>query len=356
MKTLLDDPKIFAEQDTLDVYSSIASMGQLFESAWHDSQFVSLNFEPNDIKNIVFVGMGGSNLPAHIVLSLSPLLLKVPFEIVANYRLPQYSSEETLVVLTSYSGNTEEILSCGQDAAKRHCKVVVISSGGKLKDLALNEHWPLILLDDKLNRSHVPRYGIGLLLGAVMGLTTRLNPENYRYVDPKEIVRTIDKSLDLLRTDEPTDNNPAKLFAIKNKGMSLIIISANHLTGVGKISSNYINETSKTFSTHFSIPDLNHHLLEGLLYPISLKDHSRFILLNSSLYPEIIQKRFQLTKDILIKQNYQLTVIKPESTEIVDQVFESLVFLVMISYYLSIVNKQDPGTNPWVDFFKKQLT
>jgi len=96
--------------------------------------------------------------------------------------------------------------------------------------------------------------------------------------------------------------------------------------------------------------------MEGLAYPISLKDSVRFILLNSSLYPDVIQKRFQITKDVLIKQNYQLTVIKPESTEILSQVFESLVFLVMISYYLSIVNKQDPGTNPWVDFFKKQLT
>jgi len=96
--------------------------------------------------------------------------------------------------------------------------------------------------------------------------------------------------------------------------------------------------------------------MEGLSFPLSLKDHTRFILLNSSLYPELIQKRFQTTKDILIKQNYQLSVIKPESSEITSQVFESLVFLTMISYYLSIVNKQDPGTNPWVDFFKKQIT
>ena len=356
MKTLLDDPKNLGRYDTLGVYDSITSIGQQFESAWHDSQFVSLNFEPEKIKNIVFAGMGGSNLPAHIVQSLSPLILKLPFEIISNYRLPQYTSKETLVILASYSGNTEEILSCGQDAIKRQSQNIVITTDGKLKELALTEHWPLILLDEKLNRSHDPRYGIGLMLGAVMGLMTRLYPEASRFVNPKEIVRVIEKSLDLLNRDRPTNNNPAKSFATKNRGQSIIIFSANHLSGVGKISANFFNETSKSFSSHFSIPDLNHHLLDGLIFPITLKDHTRFILLNSSLYPEIIQKRFQITKNILLKQNYQLTVIKPESADLVSQVFESLVFLIMISYYLSIVNKQDPGTNPWVDFFKKQLS
>ena len=356
MKTQLDDSKTMAQYDSLGVYDSIVSLGQQFESSWHDSQFVSLNFEAENIKNIVLAGMGGSNLPAFVIQSLSPLLLKVPFEIVANYRLSQYVSTNTLVILVSYSGNTEEIISCAQDAEKRQSKVVIITAGGKLKELALGKHWPIILLDEQLNRSHIPRYGIGLMLGAVLGLSVRLNQEAFRFVDPKEIVRVIDKSIDMLRTDRVTDDNPAKLLAIKNKGMSIIIFSANHLSGVGKIASNFLNETSKTFSANFSIPDLNHHLLEGLSFPLTLKDHTRFILLNSSLYPDVIQKRFQITKDVLIKQNYQLTVIKPESSEITSQVFESLVFLVMISYYLSIVNKQDPGTNPWVDFFKKQLT
>jgi len=356
MKTLLDDSKIYGQYDSLDVYDSILSIGEQFETAWHDSQFVNLNFEPDQIKNIVLAGMGGSNLPAYIVHSLSPFLLKVPFEIVSNYRLPQYTNKDTLVILTSYSGNTEEIISCAHDAAVRQCKTVVITTGGKLKETALSEHWPLILLDEKHNRSHVPRYGIGLMLGAVMGLTVRLNQEAFRFVDPKKILQTIEVFINQYKSDRLSTDNPAKTFALKNKGFSIIIFSANHLSGVGKISANYFNETSKTFSSFFSIPDLNHHLMEGLTFPISLKDNTRFILLNSDLYPEVIQKRFLISKDALLKQNYQLTVIKPESKDITSQVFESLVFLMMISYYLSIVNKQDPGTNPWVDFFKKQLT
>lgn len=355
MKSFLDDQKNFNQFDTLSVYDSIQLLGQQFESTWHETQFLSLNFEPNNIENIIFVGMGGSSLPAHLILSLSPLLLKVPFEIVSNYRLPQYVTKKTLVILVSYSGNTEEVLSCAQDALKHQSKILVITSGGKLKDFAIQEHLPIVLIDDNLNKSHIPRYGIGLLIGAIFGIMTRMNPESYKFVDPKKIVHVIERSLESLNKEQPTNNNSAKIFSIKNKGQAILIITANHLNGIGKISGNFINETSKTFSAYFTIPDINHHLMEGLAFPVNLKDNFRFILLNSSLYPEIIQKRFQITENVLIKQNYQLTVIKPESSEIISQVFESLVFFIMISYYLSIVNKQNPGSNPWVDFFKKQL-
>ncbi len=333
----------------------MSNLAQQFESAWHDSQFVNLNFGPEKIENIVVAGMGGSNLAAHIAQSLSPFLLKIPFEIIANYRLPSFVNKKTLVILVSYSGNTEETLSCAQDVKQRQSPAVVITTGGKLKDFAIKEHLPLLLLDEKLNHSRVPRFGLGLMLGGLLGLLVRLNPESFRHIDTKDIERTIERCLDSQKLEIASTINPAKSLALKNKGQSVIIFSANHLNGVAKTASNFLNETSKTFSTWFSLPDLNHHLMEGFTFPTSLKDNTRFILLDSSLYPEIIQKRLKLTKEILLKQKYQLTVIKPESVDIISQVFESLVFLVMFSYYLSIVNKQDPGTNPWVDLFKKQL-
>lgn len=355
MKTPLDDPKNYNQFDPSGAYRSLTFMGQQFETAWHDSQFVNLGFEPGSLKNIVVVGMGGSNLAAHIISSLSPLLLKIPFEIVANYRLPSYVDKNSLILITSYSGNTEETLSCAQDAKQRHCHNVVITTGGKLKDFALTEHWPLVLLDNKLNPSRVPRLGLGLMLGATFGLFVRTNPEAYRFVDPKEITRIIDRGLEGLGQSLPSESNPAKALAQKNKGQSLILFSANHLDGVAKAATNFINESAKTFSASFNIPDLNHYLLEGLTFPTQLKDNTRFILLDSALYPKVIQKRFNLTKEMLIKQKYQLTVIKPEAADIVSQVFESLVFFVMFSYYLSIANHVDPGDNPWVDLFKKQL-
>lgn len=356
MKSVLDDPKTYKQLDTSSIYDSLSKIGRQFESGWHDAQFANLAIELDDINNIVFVGMGGSNLSAKIVHSLSPLILTVPFEVVANYRLPAYSSKSTLVILASYSGNTEETMSCAQDAVRRGCKIVSITTGGKLKDYSILEHIPLIHIDDKFNPSHSPRAGIGITTGALVSLLIRINQKAYTHFDTKEISHTIERSVDLTSQTKSASENPAKILAQKHRGQGVIIFSANHLDGISQVASNFINESAKSFSAHFSLPDLNHHLLEGMEFPLSLKDNISILMIISSLYPEKIQKRFEITKEILLKQKYHVTVIKPESEDLVLQTFESLVFLIMFSYYLSIVNKVNPGSNPWVDYFKNKLT
>lgn len=353
---LLDNPKIYQQIDSDDLYGSLAKFGRQFESGWTAAQFASLNFEMNKIKNIVFVGMGASNLSAYIAHSLAPFLLNLPFEIVSNYRLPAYSDKSTLVILASYSGNTEEVFSCALDAKKRGCYPIVIASGNKLVTLAETEHYPLIRLDEKFNPSHSPRAGLGLSIGALISLLIRLHPSSQKNFDSKEIIRTIERVLDMVSLYKDTAENPAKTLAAKHKGQGIIIFSANHLEGVGRSAANYLNESAKTMAENFSFPDLNHHLMEGFLYPQGLKDQSSIIILNSSLYPEVLQKKIVLTKDILLQQKYRVTVIKPETSDPVLQVFESLVFLISFSYYLSIVNKVNPATNLWVDYFKNKLT
>ncbi|KKS92707.1 MAG: Bifunctional phosphoglucose/phosphomannose isomerase [Candidatus Collierbacteria bacterium GW2011_GWC2_43_12] len=352
---ILDNLKIYKQLDEQDLYGSLTKLGRQIESGWTSAEFVSLNFDPEKIRNIVFAGMGGSNLAAHTALALSPLLLRVPFEIVANYRLPSYSDKNTLVILSSYSGNTEEILSCAQDATMRGCPSVVITTGGQLQTTVNKNKLPLILLDQKFNPSHTPRAGIGLSLGAVLGLLIRLNPSSQKYFDLKEIIRTVERVFDMVNIHKETSENPAKSLAAKHKGSGIILFSANHLTGVGKTIANYLNESAKTMSHSFVFPDLNHHLLEGFTFPAGLRDQTNIIILNSSLYPEVIQKRIHITKDILTQQKYKVTILNPETTDITNQVFESLVFLIMFSYYLSISNKVDPITNPWVDYLKNKI-
>lgn len=352
---VLDNPKIYHQLDEQDLYASFTKSGRQFESGWTAAQFVNLNFDTEKIKSIVFTGMGASNLAGYLAQSLSPFLFHVPFEVVSNYRLPSYADQNTLIILSSYSGDTEEILSCAEDASMRGCQRVIITSGGKLHSLANSENIPLILLDKKLNPSNAPRAGLGLSLGAVIGLLLRLNPPAQKYLNQKEIVHTIDRVLEMVNVYKPQSDNPAKSLAAKHRGRAVIIFSANHLSGVGKSATNYLNETSKTFSTAFNFPDLNHHLLEGFSFPLGLKDQANIIILNSLLYPEVIQKRVSLTKDILLQQKYLVTVLKPETNDVISQAFESLVFLIMFSYYLSIANKVDPTPNPWVDYLKTHL-
>ncbi len=352
----LDNHKSYRQQDPDNIYDSLSKFGRQIESGWHHAEFANLDFDPDNIQNIVFTGMGGSNLSAEVVHSLAPFLLSIPFEIVANYRLPSYAGKKTLVILSSYSGNTEEIISCAQDASMRSCPSVCLTTGGKLKEVSQTQQLPLIELDEKFNPSRSPRAGICLSLGAVIGLLLRLNPPAKKYFNKKDIIQTVDRIIDMVNIHKDTQENPAKSLAQKHKGQGIIFLSANHLSGLGKVFGNYLNETAKTFAVHHSFPDLNHHFLEGLLYPTSLKDDLSFLILNSGVFPEVIQKRIRITRDVLLKQKYRVTVIKPETADPVLQIFESLVFLMMFGYYLGIVNKVNPASNPWVDYLKSQLS
>lgn len=352
----LDNPKNYQQIDEQNLFDSITRFGRQFESGWTAAQVANLGFDIDKIENIIFVGMGGSNLSAYVAQSLSPFLLRLPFEIVASYRLPVYASKNTLVILSSYSGNTEETISCIQDAKMRSCKTILITSGGKMKELAEVDHLALVQLDEKFNPSRAPRAGVFLSLGATLSLLTRLNPPSQKYFNLRDTIHTIERVLDMVNIHKETVDNPAKSLAAKHKGQGVLFFSANHLVGVGNTITNYLNESAKSMCLSFSFPDLNHHLLEGFTFPTDLKDSFSLIVLSSSLYPEVIQKRITLTRDILLQQKYRVTVIKPETGDAIQQVFESLVFLIAFSYYLSIVNKVNPATNPWVDYLKNKLT
>lgn len=354
-KSSLDDLREYGHYDKNGVYETIQKFPIQFENSWHQSEFIQLGFDPEKIENIIFAGMGASNLAGKIIQSLSPYLLKIPFEVISNYRLPLYVNKKTLVILSSYSGTTEEIISCAMDAKKRKIPTVVITTGAQLRDIAIEEHWPLIKLDAKLNVSGSPRMGLIMSLGASIGLISRFNKDSSSYLDPKSFIQTIEKAVDSGNRNRDTKINPSKILAQKHLQQGVIFVSANHLDGVADSIKNYINESAKSFSMSLHIPDMNHHMLDGLIYPAALKDSTKFIILNSSLYPSAIQKRVAITQETLTKLKYQVTIVKPESDNPISQVLESLVFFIWFSYYLSIANKVDPNTNPWVDYFKKNL-
>ena len=351
----LDDVKEFNNHDKNGVYETITKFGHQFESGWHEAEFVQLGFDTDKVKNIIFVGMGASNLAGKIILGLSPYLLKVPFEVVSNYRLPSYADRNSLVILSSYSGNTQEVISAGMDADKRGSNIVAITTGGQLHKVAIEESWPLIKLDQKFNVCKAPRMGLMLSLGASICLMNRLNPASSQYIDTNAFLHVIEKAIDAGNRNRDSKTNAGKSMALRHQQQGVIFIAANHLTGVSESVKNYVNESAKTFSTAFTIPDMNHHLLDGLIYPMSLKDNLKFVIINSSLYPQVIQKRIQITQETLSKLKYQVTIVKPESENPISQVLESLVFFTWFSYYLSIANKVDPSSNPWVDYFKKHL-
>lgn len=354
-KSNLDNPKTYEKLDKHQVYESIISFPKQVSQTWTEISYSSGLNKCSLAENIVISGMGGSALGGRIIQSLGQFILNQPLEVVNNYRLPDYVDEKSLVILSSYSGNTEETISCAKDALKRHAQVFIVSTGGKLSELAKKHNLPSYIFIPQNNPSSQPRLGLGYSITSQLGLLSHCKFIHFSENDMESIVDHLNTLTPSLEKNQPESKNPAKSLAQKLKGRGVVFISANHLTGTAHAVKNMINENAKTFSISFELPELNHHLLEGLMLPRELKNNLHFLMLNSDLYPEIIRTRLEITKDVFTRLGYPVTVIKPDSSQPLLQVYETLYFGEFLSYYLSLLNSIDPGPIPWVDYFKEQL-
>jgi glucose/mannose-6-phosphate isomerase len=150
-------------------------------------------------------------------------------------------------------------------------------------------------------------------------------------------------------------NNLAKEMAKNLFNKSVWYVGAEHLSGSAHAAANQTNENSKRFAAYFLIPELNHHLMEGMLYPENNKNNLGFVLLESSLYDNRVQKRFDITKKILEKNEIKYWSYVAQEKDKLGQACEILVLGSYISYYGALLEGIDPTAIPFVDFFKEQL-
>lgn len=316
------------------------------ETAWNEVTSLDLPKHIEGITNIVFCGMGASIYGALVLKALLGRNMPFPTEAVCDYFLPEYVGPNTLVVLTSYSGTTEEVLSCAEDAKAKGAKMVVLTKGSMLAEFAKDNNVPGYIFDGKLNLSSTPRLGTGYTILGLIGLLNKMGVIN---IEEKEITNAI------IRFSEKFEDLKKQALADQQIFYNKIpiIFAAEHLSGNAQILRNQFNETSKTFSSHFIIPDLNHHLMEGLQFPKDAPLH--FIILNSPNYSEKIKKRVELTIDVVKQNNYPVHEFMTSGQTVYDDFLEALQYGGFLTLYLGLVYKQNPATNPWVDYFKEKL-
>ena len=235
------------------------------------------------------------------------------------------------------------MLSCLQEARRKKLTAGVIASGGQLAREARKHRVPSFIFDPTYNPSGQPRIGTGYTMACL-------------YLVLRQTVLRGGRIEDLFYAARHSAIDVGQPLALAREtlGQSFIIISAEHLTGNGHILSNQLNETAKVFAPHFKLPELNHHLLEGLG---SLKKHAKAwlaLFLDSSLYDPQIQKRLRVTRSVFQKQGIRALSIRVSGTRL-EQALTMLMYSSWFSYYQGILLGFDPASIPWVDYFKQHV-
>lgn len=342
---MLDDIKIITSRDSKD------TLGVAQKQA---SQLLS-TFEIGDIgqeevSNVVFAGMGGSALYAEIVKSWPGL--SVPFEIIKGYSLPAYVGSKTLVIASSFSGNTEETLTCLDQAIKLGAKTAVITSGGKLLEKSKNEN----LTYAQLNHS-IPQPRMAVLEG-FKALVTILDAYSLllESIDAlsDDLVERLNTFASSLTADTPTANNPAKQIAQELMGKSVVVYSSDLFYPVAykwKIS---FNENAKNISWLNYYPEFNHNEFIGWSsHPI---DKPYAILnLDSNLDNPRINKRKEISARLLSGSWPNPKSVVLEGETLIEQMLKGIILGDFTSIYLAVLNGVNPEPVELVEKLKKEL-
>lgn len=342
----LNDKQAIAQIDKANAYGSVGLLARQCRQAWRETQKIEFPSDYKDVENIVLCGMGGSAYAALIIKALYSDALTLPLELVNGYNLPRYVNENTLVLLSSYSGTTEEVINCGNQAISQGAKITGVCNGAELGHLLKNNHLPSYIFEEIYNPAKQPRLGQGYMIFGHIGILAKIG---LLKVARDDVIKTID----FLEKNNNQIEELAKKLSTQLLEKIPVIVASEHLSGNAHVMRNQFNETAKNFAAYSLISELNHHLMEGLVHPkVRILT---FLFLRSSLYSPIIKKRFDLTKDVIEKNNVQVFDIEVKGETKLEQMLYVLAFGGYHTFYLGIVYKQDPSLILWVDFFKEKL-
>ncbi|OGG40382.1 hypothetical protein A2116_01710 [Candidatus Jorgensenbacteria bacterium GWA1_49_17] len=306
------------------------------------------NGELQGFRKFIVAGMGGSNLAADLVKILRPDL-----EIVVHrdYGLPEYLGEDlpaqagTLVVLSSYSGNTEEAIDAYREAGRRNLPRVTIGADGELLALAKEDGVPYIKFPgDKIQ----PRVAIGWSFLALL-----------KIIGDEKLLKD---AANLAETLNPSDwEDESKKLAGELKNFTPVIYASNRNKGLSYIWKIVLNETGKVPAFANVLPELNHNEMTGFSAEGGSASggdtHFRnffFVLLKDNDDNPRILKRIDVLKDLYEKRGFGVEILEFRGQPL-QKIFFSVVMANWTAYYLAKSRGLEPEAVPMVEEFKKLI-
>ena len=246
----LDNPNKIKQLDNGQVAESIQFLPDQIRQVLNEARLIKIPRQYNKATQVVINGMGGSNIGAGIVKSAFADQIRMPISIIPGYQLPAHVNKNTLYIISSYSGTTEEPLSTYQEAKKRGAKVIAITSRGqgRLEKLMIKDNIPGYIFKPLHNPSGQPRLGLGY---SVFGLAVMLAKAGIFKIETKKI-KNIIADLEIwdrrLRPVIKTKNNQAKQLAAELFNKQPILVAAEFLIGNIRALRNQLCESSKHFT------------------------------------------------------------------------------------------------------------
>jgi glucose/mannose-6-phosphate isomerase len=355
----MSEPEMI-DLDNADTYRRFDRQGMLVHlhdfpeqvrRAWQKVLEFELPPRFGGIDRVVVSGMGGSAIGGDILGGLALAESRVPVLVHRDYGLPRFVDGRTLVIFSSYSGNTEETLSAFQVSGDTPAHKLVVTTGGALKELAERDGVPVLLTDYKAP----PRAAFPMSFIPLLGIMQKLGLLGDKSTDVREALRVLEEMSVRLSEKVARGENPAKQLALKLREKLAVVYGAEELAAVARRWKTQLNENAKTMAFFELFPELNHNAVMGYQFPAAVREQVFVVLLDSPRLNPRNRRRYEVTTRLLDNAGIRHETVPATGTSPLARVLSLVLFGDYVSFYLAMLNRTDPTSIEAINTVKDYL-
>jgi glucose/mannose-6-phosphate isomerase len=347
----LDDVKTYQKLDPDGMLARIKELPMQCRQAWKEVMDFTLPADYHNVTKVVILGMGGSAIGGDLVRTLVQAESKIPVIVYRDYGLPAFVDDKTLLVASSYSGNTEETLSGFEAALKTGAKKVVMTTGGKIAEIAAANNIPVFKIEYRAQ----PRAALGHSFLPTLGVLQQLGFIKDKSADVTEAVHVLEKISGRLDEKSVIKANQAKQIAQHLYGCLAVVYGAGIAAEAAHRWKTQINENGKAWCFYEIFPELNHNATVGYPMPKDIASKIRVILLRSPTFSRRINLRYEVTCELLKQAGIAYEFVDGEGQSLLSQMMSLVMTGDFVSYYLAILYNVDPSPVKVISYLKGRL-
>jgi glucose/mannose-6-phosphate isomerase len=348
----LNDTKLIRAADAHDMLGHVADLPQQLIDGWAAAEAIDLPPSFQEIDRVVLAGMGGLASGGGLFAALVAAECQLPITVVRDYDLPAYAhGAHTLVIATSYSGNTEETLAAFEQSQVRGCQTLVLAANGQLLERAKKQAVPFIRVDYQ----SPSRSALGWSVASLLNVASRLGWVHHFEDDLEEAARVLRDWTAELNADNPVMRNLAKREAGQLMGRLVYVVGAGIFGEVARRWRAQLAVNSGTWAAHELLPEANHYAIAGLHWPDGFSSKVMALFLTGPADHPRNAQRAQLTRQAYMLAGCNTDVLTARGASPLAQVMSLVVLGDYMSVYLALLHELDPSQAGAVAEFKVAL-
>jgi glucose/mannose-6-phosphate isomerase len=284
--------------------------------------------QKHNVQNIVVTGLGGSGIGGTLLSELVQSECPIPIIVNKDYFLPEFVNSNTLVIISSYSGNTEETLSAMKQAIDKNAQIICVTSGGEVHAIAQQYKFDTIIIPG----GHPPRSCIGYSLVQLFKIV------QFNGFVKTDLLNQVKTTIALLDKEKESIKSEATTIAKTLLHKIPVIYSLGSCEGVAVRFRQQINENSKMLCWHHTLPEMNHNELVGWT---EKNDNLAVVTFKTSFDYARTIKRYEICKELFAKYSHSVTDITAKGTSKVEQFFYLINIGDWISCYIADLKNID---------------